>query len=850
MNLPSTIAQYRIVSKLGEGGMGEVWRATDTKLNRDIAIKVLPPAFARDSDRLRRFVQEAQAAASLSHPNIVAVYDAGESDGIAYLVTELLEGEALRVRLTPGPLAIRKAVDYAAQVALGLAAAHAKRIVHRDIKPENLFVTREGPVKILDFGLAKVSSATAVEGTSAPTAFLETTPGVVLGTVGYMSPEQVRGAVVGHRSDIFSLGAVLYEMLAGRRAFEGESAADIMSAIIKEDPPQLPAGVPALVTAIVRRCLEKNPEERFESARDLAFALQSISGESGPAAALQSAPAPRRALWRAALAVLVIAAIAGAWILAKRTGQSEPLQFSQVTFRRGLISGARFANDGKNIIYSAAWDGKPAELFITQQGSPESRPLGIRDAHVVAISRTGEMALILSPRAGFWLIPTAGTLARMPVSGGAPREIAENVAYADWSPDGTQLAVVRQLAGGQVLEYPMGKALYESPGVIFGPKISPRGDMVAFLESGIADTTATIVVVDLNRKKRILHTITSALGFTWSPDGTEIRFSGWEAGNNSSIKAIDLKGNVRVILGLPGMYGLMDGAPDGRLLLMLDSFVAGMYFGRLGSAAETDLYWHDNSVVRDLSPDGKQVLFSEGAAAATPDWATYMRGTGGSPAVRLGVGMATAFSRDGKWAMLNPTAPRAQLIAFPTRAGSTQALTADEISHVAGRWLNDGTRIVFVGSESGHRLRYYVQESPAVPPRPISSENIVFDRYSDPIVISPDGKSLAAAIDGKGIQLMAIEGGEPQPIPGTAEHAPLAWCRDGGILIYRPGEIPAQVVRADPKTGGQRPWKELVPPDRTALGLLGPIRIAADCESYAYTAQYDPSRLFVVNGAR
>lgn len=323
----------------------------------------------------------------------------------------------------------------------------------------------------------------------------------------------------------------------------------------------------------------------------------------------------------------------------------------------------------------------------------------------------------------------------------------------------------------------------------------------------------------------------------------------WEQGGSSSVSAIDLKGNVRIILRLPGTYGMMDGAADGRLLVMLDSFVAGMYFGRPGTETETDLYWHDNSVVRDLSADGKQILFSEGAAASTRDWVTFMRDTNGSPAVRLGGGIATAFSRDGKWALLNPEAPRAQLIAFPTRAGSTQPFTADDIGHVAGRWVNEGTRIVFVGSEAGHRLRYYLQESPSSVPKAISPENIVFDRYADPIVISRDGKSLAAAILDKEIKMIPIEGGEPQSIPGTVGLAPVAWCGDGGILIYRAGEIPAQVLRVDLKTGGQRPWKQLVPPDRTALGVLGPIRIAADCESYAYTAQYDPSRLFVVNGA-
>ncbi|MFN8009457.1 MAG: serine/threonine-protein kinase, partial [Terriglobia bacterium] len=271
------LGPYVILTSIGAGGMGEVYRARDTRLNRDVAIKILPESFAPDQERLRRFTLEAQSTGTLNHPNILAIYDLGSHEGLPYLVSELLEGESLRERLKRSKLNVQKSIDYARQIAAGLGAAHAKGITHRDIKPENLFITKDGRVKILDFGLAKITSAfpAAADGTLS----LETSPGAVLGTMSYMSPEQVRGQVVDHRSDIFSFGCVLYEMLSGQRAFGGPTPADTMSSILHHDPPELTnieGGLPPALDRVVRHCLEKNPEERFQSARDLTFALDSL----------------------------------------------------------------------------------------------------------------------------------------------------------------------------------------------------------------------------------------------------------------------------------------------------------------------------------------------------------------------------------------------------------------------------------------------------------------------------------------------------------------------------------------------------------------------------------------------
>src|SRR5215831_6895500 len=310
----SRLGPYEVLSPIGAGGMGEVWKARDTRLSREVAIKVLPASVSADSDRLRRFEQEARAAGILSHPNITAVYDIGSHEGAPYVVQELLEGETLRSVLAGGRLSTRRAIDYAIQIVHGLAAAHEKGIVHRDLKPENLFVTNDGRLKILDFGLAKLThTEEGSQATNLPTATAGTEPGVVLGTLGYMAPEQVRGRSADARSDLFSFGAILYEMLSGNRAFRGDSAADTMSAILREDPPDLSATNQTIspgLERIVRHCLEKNPEQRFHSAHDLAFDLESLST---PSAASTGVLPTRRSYWPALLAAaaLILAGVAG-----------------------------------------------------------------------------------------------------------------------------------------------------------------------------------------------------------------------------------------------------------------------------------------------------------------------------------------------------------------------------------------------------------------------------------------------------------------------------------------------------------------------------------------------------------
>ncbi|MGZ4824800.1 MAG: serine/threonine-protein kinase, partial [Terriglobales bacterium] len=390
------LGPYEILAPIGAGGMGEVYRAHDFRLGRDVAVKIIPSSFAADANRLRRFEQEARAAAALNHPNILAVYDIGSHDECPYIVSELLEGQTLRDRLRDGPLPIRKVVDYALQIARGLAAAHDRGIVHRDLKPDNIFITQDGRVKILDFGLAKLTRPET--GIEDQTRTVESDPGTVLGTVGYTSPEQVRGKKAYSLSDLFSFGAVLYEMISGKRAFKGDSPADTLSAILKEEPPELTAtnlNVPPSLDRIVRHCLEKNPEERFRSAHDVAFALENVSHTSQSSVAIPTASKIRQIGWLTSLLLTLafVAVAAGAFVVWRGMRHNSLPTFRRLTFERGMILSARFAADGRNVIYGASWESKPVRLFSTPYDSPQARPLEVESASLLGISRSGEMAL-------------------------------------------------------------------------------------------------------------------------------------------------------------------------------------------------------------------------------------------------------------------------------------------------------------------------------------------------------------------------------------------------------------------------------------------------------------------------
>src|SRR5262249_21567376 len=451
--------------------------------------------FSQDADRLKRFEQEARSASALNHPNIVTIHEIGSVDGTSYMAMELIDGASLREMLASGPLPAKRLLAVGVQIAEGLGKAHGAGIVHRDLKPENVMVTKDGYVKILDFGLAKLFVAPQDGGSGVATAIhQETTPGTVMGTVGYMSPEQASGKPVDFRSDQFSLGSILYEMATGQRAFQRGTGAQTLAAIIQDDPDpvgQLNPKTPAPLRWIVERCLAKEPDERYASTRDLARDLKSVrehigevtSTASGAAAVVEAPARKSRAgvLAAAALAILAVGALAG--LAGGRRGASaQAPAVRRRPFRRGSIQSARFAPDGQTILYTAAWDGKPIEIFVSRTESPESRPFGMVGADVLAVSGTGEMALALQQHQIDPLL-YAGTLARMGVAGGgAPREVRSGARWAAGSPEGTNLAVVRDVGPRNRLEYPIGKVIYETSGFATHPRVSRKGDSVVFLD--------------------------------------------------------------------------------------------------------------------------------------------------------------------------------------------------------------------------------------------------------------------------------------------------------------------------------------------------------------------------------
>ena len=474
----------------------------------------------------------------------------------------------MRERLDGKPLPLKKALRYTVELAQGLAAAHERGVIHCDVKPENLFVTNEGRLKILDFGLAKLTGARVV----APEVQVQSFPAgpklrAILGTVEYMSPEQVRGHEADHRSDIFSAGAILYEMLAGRRPFQRDTPMETGTAILNDDPADLPAQVSLEVDRIVRRCLEKSAERRYQSAKDLALDLEQAALHP-----LRSARAYAMRRWRAALVLLALLAAAGvAGVIAgARAWRAQRPDFRQLTFRRGTIYSARFASDGQTVVYSAAWEGaRLPELFLSRVDGPESKPFGLHDANVLSLSRTGEMLVQLGLRRETWRV--TGTLARVPLAGGAPREVLDGVSEAEWAPDGATFAVVRDVGARNRIEFPIGKVLFETAGWVSNLRISPQGDRLAFLHhpgTGSGGGTrytkwASVAVLDLAGNVQTLVPAYLAQGLAWSPSGDEIWFTMAEPGKREALRAVTLSGRQRTLLTVPGSLRLLDTDRDG-----------------------------------------------------------------------------------------------------------------------------------------------------------------------------------------------------------------------------------------------------------------------------------------------
>ncbi|HTR03554.1 MAG TPA: protein kinase [Thermoanaerobaculia bacterium] len=859
------LGPFEVLSPLGAGGMGEVYRARDTRLGREVAIKVLAAEFAADVDRRKRFEQEARAASALNHPNIVTIHDIGVDGPTVYIAMEFVDGRTLRETLHGGALPTKKLLELAYQMADGLAKAHAAGIVHRDLKPENVMISKDGAVKILDFGLAKLLKEQPEDTSNVPTA-QATQAGTVLGTVGYMSPEQASGKALDFRSDQFALGSIFYEMATGQRAFQRGTTAETLTAIIREDTApvvQVNARVPPPFRWVVERCLQKDPDERYASTRDLARdvrgvrehlseAASAVSGEISGATLAAPAAGSRRRIGPLAAAIAVLAALGAGMLLQKNLIKTLPPSYQQITFGSGTIRAGRFAPDGQTIVYSAAWAGEPLKLFLKHPSSPDSLPLELPSANLLSISPTGEMAIAIDCRSNHPGV-CAGTLAKAALTGGSPRDVAEGVQEADWAPDGTNLMIVRDVGGKSRLEFPMGKVLYETSGHISYARLSPKADRIAFLDHPFPlDDAGTVAIIDLAGKKTTLTSKwASEGGLAWSANGEEVWFTATEAGANRSLYAVTPAGKLRVVTRVPGGLKLHDVARSGRVLLTRESPRVGVLAVLQGDTRERDMSFLDYSFAADLTPDAGVLLFDEEGEAGGANYTVFVRKADRSPVVRLGEGNAMAISPDGKWALSMMPNPNSPFILLPTGTGDHREIkTAGVSPEQAAAWLPDSKGIVFAGSEPGHRLRLYLQSIDGGQPRAISPEGVVAALPG--FAVSPDGKSVAAIGPEHKAMIFALDGGPSRDLPGVADgEFPLRFSPDGRfVYLWKRGDVPARVTRLEVATGKREVWKDLLPADPSGVERISNVLVTPDGKGYAYCFARLLSDLFVVEGLK
>ncbi len=852
------LGPYEIVSPLGKGGMGEVWRAHDARLARDVALKILPDDFAADPERIARFEREAKVLASLNHPNVAALYGVEHVDGRHVLVMELAEGEGLDAVIARGAVPLDEAIEIASGIASGLEAAHQKGVVHRDLKPANVMLGPDGRVKVLDFGLARAylgdEGAESDLGNSPTLTAAMTREGVVLGTAAYMSPEQARGRKVDRRADMWAFGVVLWELLTGSRMFVGETASDVMAGVLRADIDldALPDGTPAAVRRLLRRCLERDPRRRLRDAGDavleLSDAMRADSEPGGDAA--QGEPQARtgrirRAPLLSALALAALATAVAVWALVRPDVAPAParthVSFERRTFDEEVIFNARFLPEGQGIVYSAARSGNAPELFLLPNGAVSPKLLAGKGTHLLSVSSEGELAVLTGATFATHRIQI-GTLARMSVDG-YPRPLVEQVSDADWGPD-ESLAIVRMEEGGNRLEYPIGTVLYETTGYVSEPRVSADGTRVAFLDhQWPGDDRGRLKIVDRSGKVTTLSREYWAIeGLAWSADGATLIFSGALDEPRLQPRAVTPEGErTEPLLEVPGEFFVVDIDHDGNWLALEEDNRYGVVAHPSGGP-DVDLTWLDSSWGPHLAPDERTLLFSNGRGGTNYDVVT--RRLDGSPIATLGEGNALGFSPDGRWVAAQIAEPPA-IALYPTGAGSPRRLERDSIDQYRNaQWFPDSEHVLVSGNEAGRPVRAFRQSIDGGPPEPVTPEGVDG-------MLSPDGTTIIARdVDGGG-RLYPVDGGAPRAIVGLqADDDVAAWSPDGkAVCVYRKGQVPVNVERIDLATGRRTPVLTITPQQRAGLVRIWFTAPVFDPDGgYAYSYRRTFTKMFVVKG--
>jgi Tol biopolymer transport system component len=664
-----------------------------------------------------------------------------------------------------------------------------------------------------------------------------------------MSPEQVRGEDLDHRSDIFSFGAVLYEMVSGKRAFKGDTSAEAMSAILRDDPPELTRATPPVHPAVdrtVRHCLEKNPLERFQSAHDLGFQLQVAAEGLFPEAETALADgSPFRTRWVLPLVIaLVLIASLFPFVIARRLAKRELPAYKRLTFRSGAVGTARFSSDGRTIIYGAAWEDNPSEIFVSRVDSSDARPLGIGSSELLSISKNGELAVLLKPTWQFYVWHASGTLATVPLEGGAPREVAEHVTAADWAPDGSGLAIVKNASR---LEFPIGHVLFESAGVLSHPRFSPDGNSIAFIDHPPATTIGSLVICDTKGTAKVLASgFASAGGVAWTPDGKEIWFGAVRSGTAQQLVAVSRDGKERLVTRETGSLTVHDIARDGRVLFTRDDFRTGMKALAPHSTEEHDLSWFDLSLMGAISADGELVAFSESGEAVAGKGYAYVRSIRGMPAVRLGEGRPWSISPDKKSVIVTTESVPPQLVLLPIGPGEPKRYPPIKGDTFYPTFLGDGKRIIF-GVTAGDSDRMYIMTLNTGEVKPALPEGVFGT------VVSPDGKYVVgSSVSDRSDKIYDLAGGPPRPIRGISERERIAAWGTPPLPLYvatRGGSV-VNLFRLDPVTGQRRLWRRLMPSDPAGVRLIADLYIAPEAQAYGYSYYRLLSQLYIAEGLR